>query len=201
MKINEIFYSLQGEGFFTGTPATFVRFAGCNMKCDFCDTDHTPFTEMTEDEITSIVAEKPSRHVVLTGGEPTLQLTATLLRKLHELGKYIQIETNGTINPDSEVLSMIDWVTCSPKSDRRPAIARIDELKLVFSADNIASDAPDHLYYNEAFSSAKCIKCLQPCDTKDAQQNRRNLEGAIDFVKAHPDWRLSLQTHKQLNIP
>ncbi|MDE5912790.1 MAG: 7-carboxy-7-deazaguanine synthase QueE, partial [Muribaculaceae bacterium] len=74
MRVNEIFYSIQGEGAWTGTPMVFVRFSGCNRACDFCDTNHTPFTEMTEAEIAMAVGRWPARHVVITGGEPALQL-------------------------------------------------------------------------------------------------------------------------------
>ena len=81
MKINEIFYSLQGEGHYTGTPAVFIRFAGCNLKCSFCDTDFTSFTEMIEDDIVREIGQYPTNHIVITGGEPTLQITASLVSK------------------------------------------------------------------------------------------------------------------------
>ena len=83
MRINEIFYSLQGEGRHTGTPAVFVRFAGCNLKCSFCDTDHSRSVEMTEEEIVEEVRQFPARFVVITGGEPSMQVTASLIEKLH----------------------------------------------------------------------------------------------------------------------
>lgn len=93
MRINEIFYSLQGEGFFTGTPAVFIRFSGCNLKCPFCDTNHQHGQEMSEDEIAGEAAKYSAKHVVITGGEPSLQLTASLIDKLHECGKFVAIET------------------------------------------------------------------------------------------------------------
>ena len=109
MKVNEIFYSVQGEGRFAGTPAVFLRLSGCNLRCSFCDTDHRSYVQMTEDEIVSEASAYKSRHIVITGGEPTLQLTASLARKLHDKGFFIQIETNGTVplEPDCR----IDWVT------------------------------------------------------------------------------------------
>ena len=114
MKINEIFYSLQGEGYFSGTPSVFIRFCGCNLNCSFCDTDHnTANMELSDEDILSVIAEWPSRHVVLTGGEPSLQVTSELISKLHDKGYYVQAETNGTVRlPDA-----IDWITCSPKTE------------------------------------------------------------------------------------
>ena len=110
-KINEIFYSLQGEGFHTGTPAVFVRFSGCNLKCGFCDTQHEEGRMMSDDEIVSEVCKYPCRMVILTGGEPGLWIDGKLTAALHAVGKYIAIETNGTcVLPED-----IDWVTCSPK--------------------------------------------------------------------------------------
>ena len=98
-RINEIFYSLQGEGYFTGTPAVFLRFSGCNLKCGFCDTRHEEFTLMSPADIIGNVSKFPSRHIVVTGGEPSLQLDSLLIDMLHEEGFFIQIETNGTKTP------------------------------------------------------------------------------------------------------
>ena len=109
--VNEIFYSLQGEGYYTGTPAVFLRFAGCNRNCSFCDTDHNHGRAMTAAEIADTCAEYPTRHLVATGGEPLLQLDSDLLRLLKAKGFYVQIETNGSLPAPPEV----DWVTCSPK--------------------------------------------------------------------------------------
>ena len=97
-KVNEIFYSLQGEGFFTGTPAVFLRFCLCNRHCQFCDTDFARGSDMTADEIIARVSCFPSRHIVITGGEPTLQLDCELIRLLKAERFFIQIETNGS-NP------------------------------------------------------------------------------------------------------
>lgn len=98
-KINEIFYSLQGEGYHTGTPAIFVRFSGCNLKCDFCDTQHEEGKMMTDDEIIAEVKKYPAVTVVLTGGEPSLWIDDELIDRLHQAGKYVTIETNGTRPP------------------------------------------------------------------------------------------------------
>ncbi len=116
MRVNEIFYSLQGEGRFTGTAAIFIRLSGCNLRCSFCDPRHDDYTLYTENDIVAAIASYPARHVVITGGEPTLQLTRLLVDKLHEAGKFVQIETNGSIALEPDVVAAIDWITCSPKA-------------------------------------------------------------------------------------
>lgn len=178
-KVNEIFYSLQGEGYYTGTPAVFLRLSGCNRACSFCDTDHASGTAMTAEEITREVAKYPGRHLVITGGEPTLQLDSDLLRALKAEKFYVQIETNGSLPVPPEV----DWVTCSPK-DAPWGIDRIDELKIVYQGQNVEETA-DLLPARYLF--------LQPC-------SGLNIAETIDYIEKHPRWRLSLQTHKLINI-
>ena len=134
-KINEIFYSLQGEGFYTGTPSVFVRFSGCNLSCPFCDTDHNQGVMMTADEIAAAVNAFPASHVVLTGGEPSLFVDDELTAALH--GHFIAMETNGT----HPVAAGVDWITMSPKSDfvdgAEPVLTECDELKLVYTGQNL----------------------------------------------------------------
>jgi len=177
-KINEIFYSLQGEGFWTGTPIIFIRFSGCNLHCDFCDTQHDSFTEMTDSEILAQIAVFPCKRVCLTGGEASLQIDEKLIELLHENGYIIHIETNGTKPlPDG-----IDWVTLSPKSEQI-ALTKANELKIIFQAKNLQqwlSFNAEHFF-------------LQPCSC-------RNTGETIRYILANPQWRLSLQTHKYLNI-
>ncbi len=194
MRINEIFYSLQGEGYWTGTPAVFVRFSGCNLKCGFCDTEHGGFVDMSEEEIVAAVNSFPARHVVLTGGEPTLQISVSLLSRLKGYGKYVQIETNGTIPVSEKALEMIDWVTCSPK-DMPVVIGRVDEVKMVFENPQQDMDYATRLAANHG-----AVAMLQPCDVKDGLRNREIVSAAVEYVKSHPVWRLSLQTHKMLDI-
>ena len=196
MKINEIFYSLQGEGNFTGHPAIFVRFAGCNLSCDFCDTQHQHGVDMAEDEIIFEVSKYPAGHVVLTGGEPTLQITASLITKLHKAGKFVQIETNGTRPISEELLKLIDWITCSPKYGHAPNIQRIDELKIVFDRERL--EDIDKLNHVEA-TFRQCYY-LQPCDRGDEAWNAENLNACINFILVNPKWKLSLQTQKMLNL-
>lgn len=199
MRVSEIFYSLQGEGFFTGTPAVFVRFSGCNLRCPFCDTRHEAFTLMTEEEIVDAVSRYPARHVVLTGGEPSLQATPRLVDLLHKAGRFVAMETNGT-RPVDEL--GLDWVTVSPKhcflENAKVAVLCPDELKLVYAPDAFAAAHTDPEEIAAAFQTEHLF--LQPCDTGDAAHNRRLLQEAVDYCKAHPHWRLSLQTHKYIGI-
>ncbi len=188
MKVNEIFYSLQGEGHNTGTPAVFVRLSGCNLRCPFCDTAHEAHTEMSEEEIAAEVSRHPARLVVVTGGEPSLQLTETLVSLFHAAGKTVAVETNGT-RPLPE---NVDWVTLSPKDTCCPGpasrvrLTRCDELKAVFTGD--APTVPEGVQADRLF--------LQPCDTGNAERNALLTRGAVKWCLAHPEWRLSLQTHK-----
>ena len=178
-KVNEIFYSLQGEGYYTGTPAVFLRLSGCNRRCEFCDTDHFDGRDMTATEIADAIAAYPSRHLVITGGEPTMQLDSDLLRAIKAERFYVQIETNGSLPVPVEV----DWVTCSPKAAPW-GIDRIDELKVVYEGqdvERIASLLPAPRHF------------LQPC-------SGLNTAEVIDYILAHPHWRLSLQTHKLIDI-
>lgn len=187
MKVNEIFYSIQGEGRHTGTPAIFIRFSGCNLKCSFCDTEHEPYEELTEDEIVASIAGYPASHTVITGGEPTLQLTASLVDKLHRIGKFVQIETNGSVAlPEN---CQVDWITCSPKS-LPVVLSRIDELKVVYFGQDMSQ-------YNR-FDANEYY--LQPCDTKDEAKNAHYISETINYIKSNPKWKLSLQTQKILKV-
>lgn len=178
-KINEIFYSLQGEGYHTGTPAIFIRFSGCNLKCSFCDTQHEEGTMMTDEEIVAEVKKYPAVTVILTGGEPSLWIDHEFVDRLHRTGKYVCIETNGTRPlPDN-----IDWVTCSPKQGVKLGITRMDEVKVVYEGQDISvyELLPTELFF------------LQPC-------SGANISETVDCVMRHPKWRLSLQTHKLIDI-
>lgn len=178
-KINEIFYSLQGEGFHVGTPAVFVRFSGCNLNCSFCDTSHEAGTLMSDDEIVRHICSFPATVVVLTGGEPGLWIDDDFIDRLHAVGKYVCIETNGT----KRLPATIDWVTCSPKEGAAVCLERMDEVKVVYIGQDVTpyEQLPAKHYF------------LQPCSC-------HNTEAVIDYILAHPQWRLSLQTHKLLNI-
>ena len=192
MKINEIFYSLQGEGYHTGTAATFIRFSGCNLCCPFCDTHHADGTEMTEEAIVARVAEYPAALTVVTGGEPAMQLTSSLIDALHRIGRKVAVETNGTLPLPHNV----DWITLSPKDAflgpvATPVLTYADELKVVYDGAH-TPPCYDHIKTRHRF--------LQPCDTGNPTHNAAIAQSTIEYIKKDPRWRLSLQTHKILNI-
>lgn len=194
MRVNEIFYSIQGEGAMAGTPAIFVRFSGCNLKCPFCDTNHEPYKEMTEEDILYWVAQYPADWVIFTGGEPTLQLTDELVKRIHEeCRKSVAIETNGTRKKGTKYA---DWITCSPKAGylqekaALPVLTTADELKVVY----------DGIHPITEFGIAAGRYYIQPCDTGDPVKNEQIINECINFVKEHPKWKLSLQTQKILKV-
>ena len=187
-RINEIFYSIQGEGEFAGAPAVFVRFSGCNLACPWCDTDHSRGEEMTRDELETAVRGLLAGHdgaiIVLTGGEPALQLHGD--EPLFQgFARFISIETNGTL----PVPDWVDWVTVSPKDIAAPVVPRPNELKFLF--------IPKHIPYILSMQEADCIKSIQPLARKDGTSNLRE---AIDFVLAHPRFKLSVQLHKMIGV-
>ena len=209
--VKELYYTLQGEGAQAGRPAVFLRFAGCNLwsgreadrataTCGFCDTDFVGtdgpgggrFASARElaDAVSAAwpkTAKGWSRpFVVCTGGEPLLQLDAALVAALHDAGFEVAIETNGTLLPPPD----IDWICVSPKAGAELALRSGDELKLVFPQEGARPDAFAGLDFRH-FS-------LQPMDGPD---RLRNTELALRYCLAHPQWRLSLQTHKLLGIP
>lgn len=179
-QVYEIFYSIQGEGFWSGTPMIFVRFSGCNMNCEWCDTDHHGHEHYTLEKIMNEIAEFPSNRVVLTGGEPAKQLDNALITTLKAAGYWLQIETNGTIDR-FHVLRKVDWITVSPKTDE--FISYSDEIKLVYQGQDIRK---------YELMGVKHLS-LQPL-------SMNNIEETIQKVKERPQWRLSIQTHKLLNI-
>jgi 7-carboxy-7-deazaguanine synthase (Cx14CxxC type) len=208
-SVKEIYYTLQGEGARTGRAAVFLRFAGCNLwtgreedrseaRCNFCDTDFVGTDGpgggkfATADVLAEAVSGKwpagarGKRYVVCTGGEPLLQLDDTLVRTLHGRGFEIAIETNGTLEPPAGV----DWICVSPKADTDLRIRSGHELKLVY---------PQKEAMPERFAGLDFAHfCLQPMD---GPRRAENTAAAADYCLAHPEWRLSLQTHKLIGIP
>ena len=190
-RINDIFYSLQGEGRNTGRAAVFVRFAGCNLRCSFCDTEFDTYREMSDEEILAAISGYPARFVVLTGGEPTLQVDGAFIELLHQHGYEVAMESNGT-RPAPRNL---DWLTVSPKVRSEKLEVRsekvADELKVVFDE----TTAPES-YLSLLTSNFSPLLYLQPCDTGDVVRNEAIIARCVEYIKEHPWWRLSLQTHK-----
>ena len=207
--VKEIFYSIQGEGFYSGRPTVFCRFAGCNLwsgkeadreeaVCKFCDTDFVGYDEpeggqfLTPAELVrrieklwpkeNIKSVKPL--VVCTGGEPLLQLDIELISALHEKGWEVAVETNGTLLPPPG----IDWICVSPKAGAKLLLSSGQELKLVFPQleDPEKYAMLDFQYF-----------FLQPMDAPNCEVNMRL---ALEYVLSHPQWWLSLQRHKILGI-
>ena len=286
-KVNDIFYSLQGEGFNTGRAAVFIRFAGCNLRCPFCDTEFDSYREMDDEEILTVVSDFRLQTidyrlrtadcrlqtidcrlqttdyrlqttdcrlqtadcrqqtidyrlqttdcrllVVLTGGEPTLQVDEAFVDLLHEHGYEVAMESNGT-RPAPRNL---DWLTVSPKvlrgktlcndrSELRVERSEVsgqtseirgewsevsgqrlpDELKVIFDEHTDPEaylPSPVTRHPSPPFLHPSPIKhlYLQPCDTGDAQRNADITARCIDYIKHHPWWRLSLQTHKLIGF-
>ena len=193
-RINEIFYSLQGEGRHTGRAAVFIRFSGCNLNCPFCDTDYSSHSLMTAtDSLNEVRQWKNCAFVVLTGGEPSLQVDEQLVDKLHQEGFFVAMETNGT----RAVAKNIDWVTISPKNcfvDKKVRLVadKVDEMKVVFDGIH------DPKLYSHIGGNP--YLCLQPCDTGDEVRNRQVVLQCVDYIQKHPQWHLSLQTQKYLQI-
>jgi 7-carboxy-7-deazaguanine synthase len=206
--VKEVFKTLQGEGALTGRVAVFCRFSGCNLwsgresdrlnaVCAFCDTDfvgtdgHLGGRFADAEELATVIArvwgdDIHGRFVVLTGGEPLLQVDADLVAALHQRGFMTAVETNGTIRPPSG----LDWVCVSPKARAPLVVKEGDELKLVYPQQGLSPDSLQDLSFRHFW--------LQPMDGSDRVPNTR---AAVAYCLQHPRWRLSLQTHKLIGIP
>ena len=208
-SVKEIFYTLQGEGTHAGRPAVFCRFAGCNLwsgresdrataVCQFCDTDFVGTdgdlggkfadAESLASTINQLwpIDYAASKFVVLTGGEPLLQVDAALIDALHARGFMIALETNGTL----PVPNGIDWICVSPKMGSTLVQLHGQELKVVVPQLGQKLSDYESLHFDNFL--------LQPMDSPTAA---RNTAFAIDYCKRHPKWKLSMQTHKILEIP
>ena len=208
-SVKEMFYTLQGEGNHAGRPAVFCRFSGCNLWtgreqdrasaiCRFCDTDFVgtngegggkfATAEQLAERINSLwpASYPQSKYVVFTGGEPLLQLDTVLIDAMHQQGFEIAIETNGTL----PVPEGVDWVCVSPKMGSELVVRRGNEIKVV-----IPQDGQDMALYASLDFEHYFVQAMDGPDQKD------NIRLAIEFCKQHPQWKLSLQTHKLLQIP
>jgi 7-carboxy-7-deazaguanine synthase (Cx14CxxC type) len=206
-SVKEIFYTLQGEGIRAGRPAVFCRFAGCNLwtgrekhrsmaVCRFCDTDFVGTNGTLGGKFkdarhlaTTVAAQWPSRkdyrYVVLTGGEPLLQVDAALLEELHRENFEVAVETNGSL----EAPAGIDWICVSPKAGATWVQRRGHELKVVYPQPDLMPDVIGDLDFD--------YYLLQPMD---GPQRLSNTRAAVAYCRANPRWRLSIQTHKFLEI-
>ncbi|MDP2211397.1 MAG: 7-carboxy-7-deazaguanine synthase QueE [Candidatus Aquicultor sp.] len=189
MKISEIFYSIQGEGRNTGIAMVFVRLAGCNLRCEFCDTSYAFDSgyELSAPEVVVEAKKYASKWVCITGGEPFMQDLQVLTELLKLEGLNIQIETNGTIYKPVAC----DWLVVSPKSETEPdslMLKQANEIKMVIDSEEALERAKAFEKWGEYYS-------LQPAS------NREDMMAlCVDFVKANPSWRLSVQLHKLIGI-
>jgi len=188
VRVNEIFYSIEGEGVRVGEPTTFVRLAGCNLRCRFCDTRFDSYREMPVEAVCDAVRRHPAHWVCLTGGEPLGQNVELLARRLRELGYHLHIETNGTLRPPASLFALIEHWTVSPK--RYPVTGgflRITELKYVvgesFREERVQEELAPFVY-------------LQP-----ESGEPRFVRKALEILTRHPRWRLSARLHSLLGLP
>ena len=192
LNVNEIFYSLQGEGARQGEASIFIRLSGCNLKCDYCDTDYAGGIEMTVEQILFAIRQYPCRWIIWTGGEPTLQLTDEVLLFFKQQGYLQAIESNGY----RKLSNLLDYTVVSPKG-LHPAYARetnseVDEVRLPVEKDQEippVGSLPLATYY-----------FLSPVFTREARSTHANIHYCVESVKQRPEWRLSVQMHKLIGI-
>ena len=208
-QIKEIFYTLQGEGAMAGRPAVFCRFTGCNLWsgreedraqaiCTFCDTDFRgtdglnggtyPDAEHLAMKIASCWPDlsKGTPYVVCTGGEPLLQMDVAFTQAVKKYGFEIAVETNGT----KPIVAGIDWVCVSPKSTTNLVVTEGNELKLVYPQIDASPEQFEKLSFEHFY--------LQPMDGENAKIKERQ---TLDYCLKNPQWKMSVQVHKWLNIP
>ena len=193
--IVEIFHSVQGEGYHTGTPSIFIRFGGCNLQCSWCDTDFSKWDRMSITEIMTILEQWTTRRIIYTGGEPAMQKLRPLSDELHSRGYNIAIETNGTIELKD---GLVDWICVSPKDMLYPEFSikqrKGDELKVVYTGQDLSMYDNLKKGFDNLF--------LQPCydESKDAGTNGETFHSTFNIVMQNPGWNLSLQTHKWMGV-
>lgn len=213
-RIKEAFYSLQGEGQHSGRPAIFCRFSHCNLwtgketdrataVCQFCDTDFIgtdgqnggkfPTADALVRHLLALWPVKNDQawanpFVVLTGGEPLLQVDQALVDCFHQHHFEVAVETNGTLQPPAR----LDWICVSPKANAPLLLTSGNELKLVYPQAELPPEAVSQLEFDHFY--------LQPMDTNDPIQQQANQQATIQYCLDHPQWQLSLQTHKLLGI-
>ena len=191
LRVKEIFYSLQGEGGRQGEASIFIRLSGCNLKCDFCDTDFSGGENLSLEQILSMIMQFSCKWIVWTGGEPTLQLMDKCLLFFRQAGFFQAIESNG----HNKLPKLLDYTVISPKdlTDYAKRInPQVDEIRLpVKDNDFIPSldSLPKAKYY-----------FLSPIFMNDEVETRKNIDYCVKIIKQFPEWRLSLQIHKLIGI-
>ncbi|MDR1610209.1 MAG: 7-carboxy-7-deazaguanine synthase QueE [Candidatus Symbiothrix sp.] len=191
LKVKEIFYSLQGEGGRQGEASIFIRLSGCNLKCDFCDTDFSGGETMELSHILSAIRKFPCRWIIWTGGEPALQLTGEAIAFFKREGYLQAIESNGYF----PLSGLLDYTVVSPKGKQDYAKTinpNVDEVRLPVKKGDAIPDSgrlPEAKHY-----------FLSPVFTNDALVTKENIDYCVEQVMLMPDWRLSLQIHKLINI-
>ncbi|WP_101689810.1 7-carboxy-7-deazaguanine synthase QueE [Dysgonomonas massiliensis] len=190
LNVNEIFYSLQGEGGRSGEASIFIRLTKCNLACTFCDTDFAQGNDMTVEEILAEIDQYPCKWIIWTGGEPTIQLNDDILREFQKAGYKQAIETNGT----RPVPSLINYITCSPKQNYekiKKLIPFVNEIRIpVAKGDEIPDISvfpkANKYFLSPIFDGSTIIK--------------ENVDYCVDMIKKNTDWQLSLQVHKLIDI-
>lgn len=190
LNVNEIFYSLQGEGGRSGEPSVFIRLTKCNLACSFCDTDFANGDDMSMEEILDTIKQYPCQWIIWTGGEPTLQLKDEHLAFFRAHGYKQAIETNGT----KPVPSLIDYITCSPKKNYETIKTRIpfaNEIRIPLAEGDTLPDIAvfpkaDKYFISPIFDADKI--------------NLQNVNYCVELIKKDPRWTLSLQIHKLIHI-
>jgi len=191
LKVKEIFYSLQGEGGRQGGASIFIRLSGCNLMCDFCDTDYSGGDDMSLEQILSVIQQFPCKWIVWTGGEPTLQLTDECLLFFKQAGFFQAIESNGV----SRLSDLLDYKVVSPKSwgfNTKEKNPQVDEVRFPVKEDKFIpciTSFPEAKYY-----------FISPIFTKNKEETKVNIDYCVEYVKQNPEWRLSLQVHKLIGI-
>ena len=192
LNLNDLFWTFQGEGFNAGRRSLFVRLPYCNLRCSWCDTEFNYFKRYSENDFQSIINQELSPFAVLTGGEPLMNpQIETVIQFLKDRNFLIACETNGT----QSYVDGIDWVTCSPKQDSKwmvheDLVPKVSEYKYVVDSDFDFSILDRH-------DNDHVAKYLSP----EFNDMNTNVNKIIEYIKGHPKWSLSLQTHKWIGIP
>lgn len=188
--VNEIFYSLQGEGGRSGEPSIFIRLTKCNLVCTFCDTDFATGVEMTIEQILDHISQYPCKWIIWTGGEPTIQLTDEHLLPFREKGYKQAIETNGT----RPVPALIDYITCSPKQKYESIKTRIPTVNEIRIPVKVGDEIPSTSIF------PKADKYFLSPIFDGLEINQDNVNYCVEMVKQNSEWTLSLQMHKLIHI-